>query len=68
MRRGDLSINSSLGSAPGELQWVASAYALAFGGLLFLGGRIGDAYGRRKAFVMGLSAFTLASLIGGLAT
>jgi EmrB/QacA subfamily drug resistance transporter len=62
------SMNSSLGFAAGDLQWVVSAYALAFGGLLLLGGRIGDAYGRRRAFLIGLSAFTLASLIGGFAT
>jgi MFS family permease len=47
---------------------VASAYALAVGGLLLLCGRIGDAYGRRRAFRIGLSAFTFASLIGGFAT
>jgi len=50
------------------LEWVIAAYALAFGGLLLLGGRSGDLFGRRRMFVVGVGIFTAASLIGGLAT
>ncbi|MFG1807509.1 MFS transporter [Streptomyces sp. NPDC049040] len=49
------------------LSWVQNAYMLAFGGLLLLGGRIGDVFGRRRIFVYGVALFTLASLVGGLA-
>jgi EmrB/QacA subfamily drug resistance transporter len=48
-------------------QWVITAYALAFGGLLLLGGRIADFIGRKRAFVIGLIGFGLASAIGGIA-
>ena len=48
-------------------QWVVTAYALAFGGLLLLGGRIADFIGRKRAFVIGLVGFGVASAIGGLA-
>jgi EmrB/QacA subfamily drug resistance transporter len=48
-------------------QWVVTAYALAFGGLLLLGGRIADFIGRKRAFVIGLIGFGLASAIGGIA-
>lgn len=47
--------------------WVLTSYALAFGGLMLLGGRLGDAYGRKKMFVLGVALFTLASLLCGLA-
>jgi EmrB/QacA subfamily drug resistance transporter len=50
------------------LEWVVNAYALAFGGLLLLGGRSGDLLGRRRIFVFGILLFTLGSLAGGLAT
>ncbi len=50
-----------------SLSWVLNAYSLAFGGLLLLGGRLGDVLGRRRVFMTGLSLFTLASLAGGLA-
>ncbi len=49
-------------------QWVITAYAITFGGLLVLGGRIGDLFGRRRMFVVGLVLFSLASLAGGLAS
>ncbi len=49
------------------LSWVQNAYMLAFGGLLLLGGRTGDIFGRRKTFVYGVGLFTIASLVGGLA-
>ena len=50
-----------------DLQWVVTAYAIAFGGLLLLGGRIGDYFGRKFAFNAGIIVFTGASLIGGFA-
>lgn len=51
-----------------NLEWVVNAYALAFGGLLLLGGRSGDLLGRRRIFIAGIALFALASLAGGLAT
>jgi len=51
-----------------NLAWVINAYALTFGGLLLLGGRMGDLYGRRRLFIWGIAVFTLASLAGGFAT
>jgi len=50
-----------------SLSWVLNAYSLAFGGLLLLGGRLGDVLGRRRVFLSGLGLFTLASFAGGLA-
>ena len=50
-----------------ELEWMVTAYAVPFGGLLLLGGRIGDIYGRRRVLLAGLFLFTAASLLGGLA-
>nr|WP_231573755.1 MFS transporter [Streptomyces sp. e14] len=49
-------------------QWVITAYTLAFGGLLLLGGRIADLVGRKRTFVIGLMGFAVASAIGGAAT
>ena len=49
-----------------NLQWVVSAYALTFGGLLLLGGRVADLVGRRRVFMIGVSLFALASLVAGL--
>ncbi|RLV49196.1 MFS transporter [Nocardioides mangrovicus] len=60
-------ISADLGFDRANLSWVLNAYALAFGGLLVLGGRLGDAFGRRRAFRLGLTVFTLASILGGLA-
>jgi EmrB/QacA subfamily drug resistance transporter len=54
--------------SPGGLAWIQNAYMLTFGGLLLLGGRAGDILGRRRVFVTGVVVFTLASLLGGLAT
>jgi EmrB/QacA subfamily drug resistance transporter len=62
------SIQRSLHFSAANLEWVISGYTLAFGGLLLLGGRLGDVFGRRKMFVLGLTVFSLASLAGGLAT
>jgi EmrB/QacA subfamily drug resistance transporter len=62
------SIQTDLGFAPEDLQWVVSGYALTFGGLLLLGGRMGDLLGRRIIFMIGLAAFAAFSLLAGLAT
>src|SRR5438270_5868943 len=48
-------------------QWIVTAYALAFGSLLLLGGRISDLFGRKWTFVVGLIGFALASAVGGAA-
>ena len=60
-------IQSDLHFTPTGLSWVMTAYSLVFGGLLLLGGRAGDLFGRRRMFVVGTAVFTLASLAGGLA-
>jgi EmrB/QacA subfamily drug resistance transporter len=61
------SIGADLGFSEQGLQWVLSAYALTFGGLLLLGGRAADLLGRRRLFMAGVALFTAASLICGLA-
>jgi EmrB/QacA subfamily drug resistance transporter len=61
------SIKSDLGFSQANLQWVISAYAIMFGGVLLLGGRLADLLGRRRLFVVGLSLFSLSSLLCGLA-
>ena len=61
------SIAADLEFSPRSLQWVVSAYALTFGGLLLLGGRAADVLGQRRTFVGGVAVFALASLLGGLA-
>ena len=60
-------IQRGLGFSPTGLQWVISAYALAFGGFLLLGGRLADLLGRRRILIAGASLFTAASLACGLA-
>lgn len=60
-------IGTGLDFTPAGLSWVLNAYTLAFGGLLLLGGRLGDTYGRLRVFEYGLGLFTAASLLGGLA-
>ena len=60
-------IQHSLGFSPTALSWVQTAYALAFGGLMLLGARAGDMLGRRRVFIAGVTVFTAASLLGGLA-
>ncbi|GAA3766963.1 MFS transporter [Streptomyces phyllanthi] len=60
-------IQDALEFSTTDLTWVVSAYTLAFGGLLLLGGRAGDILGRRRVFMTGILLFTLASLLGGLA-
>jgi EmrB/QacA subfamily drug resistance transporter len=61
-------IQGDLGFTAAGLSWVPNAFALAFGGLLLLGGRLGDMIGQVRAFRIGLIIFTLASLFGGIAT
>jgi MFS family permease len=61
------SIARSLGLAAGELQWVVTAYVLASGGLVLIGGRAADLAGGRRIFLAGLAVFTAASLASGLA-
>jgi len=61
-------IQAALGFSGSNLEWVANAYAVTFGGLLLLGGRTGDLLERRRVFIAGLLVFALASLIGGFAT
>lgn len=58
---------ADLGIADLDRQWVVTAYTLAFGGLLLLGGRVADLVGRKRAFIVGLAGFAGASAIGGLA-
>ena len=61
-------IQKALGFSGTGLEWVVNAYTLTFGGLLLLGGRAGDILGRRRVFIAGIILFTVASLLGGLAT
>jgi EmrB/QacA subfamily drug resistance transporter len=61
------SIQEDLGLGLSELEWVVTGYALAFAALMLIGGKLGDAYGRRRLFVIGIVVFTAASLWCGLA-
>ncbi len=61
------SAQRSLGFPNGDRQWVVTAYALAFGSLLLVGGRLGDMYSRKWVFITGLAGFAVASAIGGAA-
>jgi len=61
------SIERELHMPPDAVQWIVTGYAISFAGLLILGGRAADLLGRRRMFVIGLIAFALASLAGGLA-
>lgn len=60
-------IQSDLGFTTASLSWIQNAYTVVFGGLLLLGARIGDIFGRRKMFVLGLAIFGGASLVVGIA-
>jgi EmrB/QacA subfamily drug resistance transporter len=60
-------IERELHAGATSVQWVITAYAITFGGLLVLGGRIGDLFGRRRMLVIGLVVFSVSSLAGGLA-
>src|SRR5688500_7419217 len=61
-------IQVDLAISNANLPWIVTGYALAFGSLLLLGGRLADLYGRRRIFIIGLVVFAVASLLGGLAT
>jgi EmrB/QacA subfamily drug resistance transporter len=56
-----------LGASDADRQWVITAYTLAFGGLLLVGGKLADTLGRRRSFLIGLSGFAVASAVGGAA-
>ena len=62
------SIREDLGFSQTSLAWVVNAYLLTYGGCLLLGGRLGDLFGHRRLFLIGISLFTLASLACGVAT
>jgi len=62
------SIQSDLGFSNSTLAWVVNGYLISFGGLLLLSGRLGDLYGRRRIFFVGLTLFTTASVLCGVAT
>src|SRR4051794_18483789 len=61
------SIKDDLNFSQESLQWVITAYAIFFGGVLLLGGRLADLLGRRRLFMAGLALFTVSSLLDGLA-
>ncbi|GAA4266787.1 MFS transporter [Frondihabitans peucedani] len=61
------SAQTDLGFSNGERQWIVTAYSLAFGSLLLLGGRLSDLIGRKRTFIIGLIGFALASALGGAA-
>ena len=61
------SIRDDLGFSQESLAWIVNAYLLTFGGFLLLGGRLGDLFGHRRLFLIGISLFTAASLACGLA-
>jgi EmrB/QacA subfamily drug resistance transporter len=62
------SIREDLGFSETSLAWVVNAYLLTYGGFLLLGGRLGDLYGHRRLFLIGIALFTVASLACGLST
>jgi EmrB/QacA subfamily drug resistance transporter len=61
-------IRSGLGMSAADQEWVIGAYLVVFGGLLVLGGRCGDVFGRTRVFLIGMGVLAVASLLGGLAT
>jgi EmrB/QacA subfamily drug resistance transporter len=60
-------IQADLGFSTSTLSWVLNAYVLTFGGLLLLGARAGDLFGRRRVFLIGIAVFTISSFLGGVA-
>ncbi|GGQ86068.1 MFS transporter [Couchioplanes azureus] len=60
-------IGAAMALSPAELSWLVNAYLLPFGGLLLLGGRVGDILGRRRVFLAGVALYTVASVMRGLA-
>ena len=61
-------IHKALNFSTANLEWLITAYALTFGGLLLFGGRTGDLYGKRRMFMIGIGIFAFSSLLGGFAT
>ncbi|MEU3039530.1 MULTISPECIES: MFS transporter [Streptomyces diastaticus group] len=61
------SMKSGLGMTQTDLQWVVNGYALLFGGFLMLGGKLGDLFGRKRLFLIGVVMFTVASVVNGFA-
>jgi EmrB/QacA subfamily drug resistance transporter len=61
------SIQRDLGLGQSALEWIVNGYILAFAGLLLTGGKLGDLYGRKRVFLLGVAVFTGASLLGGFA-
>ncbi|MGH2343968.1 MAG: MFS transporter, partial [Chloroflexota bacterium] len=57
-------IHTDLHFSSANLEWVVTAYALTFGGLLLFGGRTGDLYGKRRMFIVGIALFSISSLLG----
>src|SRR6478735_2484664 len=62
------SAQRDLGFSNDERQWIVTAYSLAFGSLLLLGGKLGDLFGRKRTLIVGLGGFAIASGVGGLST
>ena len=62
------SAQRALGFSTSDREWIVTAYALAFGSLLLLGGKLGDLFGRKWTFIVGLSGFAVVSAIGGLSS
>ncbi|MCI4066416.1 MFS transporter [Micromonospora sp. R77] len=60
-------IQEEIGASPSDIQWTVGAYTLAFATMLVTGGRLGDIYGRKRIFIIGMTGFALASLAAGLA-
>src|SRR5258708_14420774 len=60
-------IQDELSLSDAGRSWVITAYVLTFGGLMLLGGRLGDTIGRKRTFIVGVSLFTIASALGGIA-
>src|SRR3954464_624078 len=59
---------TALAFSDGDRQWIVTAYSLAFGSLLLLGGRLADDFGRKRVFLIGVIGFAVASAVGGAAT
>src|SRR3954451_13537644 len=62
------SIRDDLGLSTDSLQWIISGYVLGYGGLLLLGGRAADLLGRKRVFIVAVSVFAVASLLGAIAS
>src|SRR5664279_5714921 len=62
------SIQQHLGASYSSIQWIVAGYALTFALFLITGGRLGDIYGYRTLFILGMAGFTVASLLSGLAS